>query len=120
MSAKKNKFTILLVDDDHSVRLLCRAVLEHAGFCVIDADSPQSARRIWNNNSEAIDLLVTDYQMPEMTGLQLSASLRLLRPELRVLLMSGNLPDSIPQSIAVLPKPFAASQLTDTVRQCLS
>ena len=119
MSAKKNNPLILLVDDDNSVRHVCRIVLERAGFAVIEADSGHSAQTVWNLNAHAIDMLVTDFEMPGMTGLQLSALLRTSKPNLKILIISGFMREKIPDCVAFLPKPFSPYALTDAVQQCL-
>ncbi len=120
MSAKKQISKILLVDDDPSVRRICRIVLEHAGFDVIEADSGHAAQIAWEAHAQGIDLLVTDYEMPGLTGLQLSVLLRNAKPELKVLLISGHLRESIPHCIEFLQKPFSASDLTEAVHRCLA
>ena len=121
MSDKKHTYTILLVDDDNAVRRLCRIILEQAGFAVIEADSAESALKLWATCSESIDLLVTDYHMQGITGLQLAVSLRLSRPKLGVLLISGGaIRESVPISIGFLAKPFSPSQLTQAVSRALA
>ena len=119
MSAKKNNPLILLVDDDHSVRRVCRIVLERAGFGVVEADSGHSAQTVWHLHSQTIDMLVTDFEMPGMTGLQLSALLRTAKPNLRVLIISGFIRETIPDCVAFLAKPFSPNALTDAVQHCL-
>ena len=120
MSAKKQISKILLVDDDPSVRRICRIVLERAGFGVIESDSGHTAHTLWQMHGHGIDLLVTDYEMPGLTGLQLSVLLRNAKPSLKVLLISGFIQDSIPSSIAFLPKPFSSVDLTEAVHRCLA
>ena len=120
MSAKKQISKILLVDDDPSVRRICRIVLERAGFGVIEADSGHTAHTLWQMHGHGIDLLVTDYEMPGLTGLQLSALLRTAKPELKVLLISGHLRESLPHCIEFLQKPFSASDLTEAVHRCIA
>ena len=120
MSAKKQISKILLVDDDHSVRRICRIVLERAGFSVVEADSAHAAQIAWETHAQGIVLLVTDYEMPGLTGLQLSVLLRTAKPELKVLIISGFIHDSIPSSIAFLAKPFSSVDLTEAVHRCLA
>ena len=119
MSAKKNISLILLVDDDHSVRRVCRIALERAGFGVIEAASGHAAQIAWNEHAHAIDMLVTDFEMPGMTGLQLSALLRTAKPSLKILLMSGFVRETVPDCIGFLSKPFLPGDLTDAVSRCL-
>ena len=121
MSDKEHIHTILLVDDDNAVRRLCRIILEQAGFAVIEADSAESALKLWATWSESIDLLVTDYHMMGLTGLQLAVSLRSSRPNLGVLLISGGaIRESVPAFVVFLAKPFVPSQLTQAVSRALA
>lgn len=119
MSAKEQISKILLVDDDHSVRRICRIVLERSGYNVIEADSAHAAQTVWDQHSHCIDMLVTDYEMPGLTGLQLSALLCSAKPRLKVLIISGCLRELIPHYIAFLQKPFTASDLMEAVGRCL-
>ena len=118
MNAKKPNPLILLVDDDTRVRHLCRLVLERAGFLVIEADSAFTAQTVWRDNGQSIDLLVTDHDMPGMTGLQLMATLRATRADLKVLMISGNSRAFFPPSIPFLQKPFSPAELSEAVH-CL-
>ncbi len=113
---------ILLVDDDRGVRMVCRIVLERNGFQVHEANSAAAARAIWEIHSQRINLLVTDFDMPGLTGLELSQLFRTQRPELPVLLISGRQRDeiAIPQSISFLQKPFSPHALVEKVRECLA
>ena len=121
MSDKTHIHTILLVDDDNAVRRLCRIILEQAGFAIVEADSAESAQTLWATCSESIDLLVTDYHMQKLTGLQLAVSLRLSRPNLGVLLISGGaIQEPVPTSIGFLAKPFTPSQLAQAVSRLLA
>ena len=121
MSDKKHTHTILLVDDDAAVRRLCRIILEQAGHNVIEADSAESAQELRATCSESIDLLVTDYHMQGLTGLQLAVSLRSSKPNLGVLLISGGaIREPVPMSIGFLAKPFSPSQLTQAVSKALA
>jgi len=121
MSDKTHTHTILLVDDDNAVRRLCRIILEQAGFAVIEADSAESALRLWATCSESVDLLVTDYHMMGLTGLQLAVSLRSSKPDLGILLISGGaIQESVPMYIGFLAKPFPASSLTQAVSKALA
>ena len=116
---KIEKTVILLVDDDRQLRRICRIVLERAGYGIIEADSARAAEPLWNEHAHCIDMLVTDFEMPGLTGLQLSALLRATKPELKVLVISGNCQEAIPSSIQFLLKPFLPSDLVGTVRRCL-
>ena len=115
------KSSILLVDDDPQIRRLCRITLEMAGFKVFEADSPTAALAIWETESAAIDLLLTDFNMPGMTGLELAKLLHDQRPSLPVLLISGCYLGTppVPSEICFLEKPFSLPALTAAVRKGL-
>jgi len=119
MIANQTNPTILLVDDDSQVRRLCRLLLERSGYCVLDADSANMAEKIWQANSPTISLLVTDYDMPGGNGLQLSATLRSSNPALPVVLISGNLIHSVPESVRFIQKPFSPGAFIETVMECV-
>jgi DNA-binding response OmpR family regulator len=81
--------TILLVEYHPMVRELVRGILDRAGFCVLTADSGAQAIRLESVFDGTIHLLLSDVMMPEMSGPALAQFLRKLRPDLRVMLMSG-------------------------------
>ena len=80
--------TVLLVDDDALIAMTTVDMLEDLGFKVIEANSGTRALEIIENDS-AIDLLITDYSMPQMNGAQLASAVRDMRPELPILLATG-------------------------------
>jgi two-component system, cell cycle sensor histidine kinase and response regulator CckA len=117
--------TILLVEDEDAVRAIVGAVLRRRGYQVLEASTPLAACEIFEQHQEEIDLLVTDVVMPEMNGPALAQRLVALRPELRILFISGyaNMvapidPDN--QNLGFLSKPFEASVLAARVREMLS
>ncbi|PYT08252.1 MAG: hybrid sensor histidine kinase/response regulator [Acidobacteria bacterium] len=117
--------TILLVEDDPAVRILARIVLETNGYIVLAAAGPKEALRKAQDHSQAIHLLVTDVVMPEMDGRALANSIGLIRPDIRVLYMSGYTDDAMTQrgvldpGIAFLQKPFAPDGFLQKVREVL-
>jgi len=115
--------TLLLVEDEASLRLALSSILRRFGYRVLEASNGNEAHARWQAQREAIDLLITDMVMPgEMTGLQLIESLRQEMPGLRAIICSGYLGiQSIPASsgIDVLAKPFETTVLLQTVRRCL-
>ena len=80
---------ILLVDDEPDVLEVEQQVLENLGYHVEACPSPQEALRRFRADPGAFDLLFTDQSMPDMSGLELAASLRALRPDLPVVLCTG-------------------------------
>jgi PAS domain S-box-containing protein len=109
--AAMNKLTILAVDDDPLVLNNTAAMLEEAGHRVLQATCGKQALRILSD--ERVDLLVTDFAMPEMTGAQLAEAARAGWPELPVLMVSGyaELPEGAANGIPRLAKPFREDQL---------
>ena len=117
--------TVLLVEDDEDVRKLGSEILQRSGYTVVETGDPLDALTIAERTKGAIDLLVTDMVMPGMGGGELAKHLGTLRPELRVLYMSGY-SDQIPAVVAqqpapaFLPKPFTPHELTKKVREALT
>lgn len=91
---------ILVVDDDDDLRRLLRALLEGDGYQVFSCRDAQRALKVFADRGD-IDLLLTDYQMPQMSGLELSKGIAELRPDLPVLILSGaELSDDVRATIA--------------------
>jgi PAS domain S-box-containing protein len=117
--------TVLLVEDEDSVRRLVQRVLESAGYCVLEAENPHDALRLCERHPEPIDLMVTDVVMPQMSGRELASQTVALRPEMRVLYVSGYMEEVMAHhgvlepGIAFLGKPFAPEDLTRKVREVL-
>ena len=116
--------TILLVEDEASVKRTIARILTGAGYKVLLAADGAEALTIAERYEARIDLLLTDYLMPGVTGDELAKEIRAKRPEVRVLLMSGYLGNRADQqllqgSAALLPKPFTANSLMARVREAL-
>jgi CheY-like chemotaxis protein len=90
MDFAANPATILLVDDDESVRRLVRQVLVKDGFRVLEAADGAQALQVAAGYDHSLDLLLTDVMMPNVNGLVLAERLSLERPGIRVLYMSGH------------------------------
>jgi len=120
--------TILLVEDDYSVRVIMRAVLERFNYKVLEATCAREAVEVWAPNAGEIALLLTDIVMPEgVTGRALAEQLRARKPELKVILMSGYSAEVIGRNTEFfrrtgsyfLQKPCATATLIRAVRNCL-
>jgi PAS domain S-box-containing protein len=117
--------TILLVEDEPTLRELGREILLGYNYQVIEACSGVDALRQWDEHDGKIDLLLSDMVMPEgLNGKELAEQLQKRRPSLKVILSSGYSADSLGKeigegSIAFLPKPFLPQQLAQIVRQSL-
>jgi signal transduction histidine kinase/ActR/RegA family two-component response regulator len=117
--------TILVVDDEPTLRSVIRRCLVRKGYTVLVAEDAQRALTL-ARSSGAIELLITDVVMPGMTGLELGRLLLLERPELRVLYISGfTFEEAVPvtdmaKGMAYLPKPFETAALTSKVQELLA
>jgi CheY-like chemotaxis protein len=117
--------TVLVVEDDESLRDVTVALLESAGYKVLQAASAESAVVLGQDLTRSIDLLLTDVLMPGMGGVELSTHLRTLRPDLRVLLMSGYAGDliarygAIEPETALMEKPFTRHDLLSRIQTVL-
>jgi two-component system cell cycle sensor histidine kinase/response regulator CckA len=112
--------TILLVEDEDPLRAVVARMLAQAGYRVLDARTPSEACELFNRHREDIKLLLTDVVMPEMNGPALAQRLVALRPELRVLFVSGyteELPvlDTPAAKSRFLAKPFTSATLLAVV-----
>jgi two-component system, cell cycle sensor histidine kinase and response regulator CckA len=121
----KGSETILLVEDEPGVRRLARQILERTGYCVIEAAHGMHGLEVARQHDGPIDALVTDVVMPELGGRELADRLRELRPNIKVLFMSGYTDDDmfrhgrLDARTAFLPKPFSPSALLAAVRAAL-
>ena len=116
--------TVLVVDDDESIRKLLLRVLTGAGYQVLEASNGAQALIVSREHQDRIDLLVTDVVMPEMDGFVLGEILEALRPATPVLYVTGNgaVTDTLRKTRATahwsfLLKPFTAKTFLDRVRQ---
>ena len=117
--------TVLLVEDEDMVRSLARAALARRGYAVLEAANGREALAICERHREPIDLLVTDMIMPGMTGRDLALRVILLRPEIKVLYISGYTDRAIVHKgllapgFAFMEKPFTPDSLARKVRKVL-
>jgi two-component system cell cycle sensor histidine kinase/response regulator CckA len=116
--------TILVVDDEDVVRTLAAHILRMKGYSVLEAPNGCQALRLAERTAGPIHLLLTDVVMPQMQGPELANRLRLIRPETRVMYMSGYAFDVVPTWTLAsvdgfLPKPFTPETLARMVREIL-
>lgn len=113
--------TILVVEDDAIVRMLIVDVLEELEFKVLEAADAKDALILVENDSQVIDLMMTDVGLPDMDGKQLAAQVRVLRPALPILFASGYAESiEVPPGMQVIAKPFSIDQLRDKVKSMLA
>jgi DNA-binding NtrC family response regulator len=113
--------TLLVVDDDQSVLRLVVAILERAKFRVLSARSGAEAIKLAGETEQKIHLLLSDVDMPQMSGPDLSAALKTTRPDMRVMLMSGGDYGLLVLNYgwAYLQKPFLNVKLVQMVTDVL-
>ncbi|MCX7867836.1 MAG: PAS domain S-box protein [Limisphaera sp.] len=118
--------TILVVEDEPSVRELVATLLEHHGYRVLQAAHGPEALELWQQHGPQIDLLLTDLVMPRrMNGRQLAERLWQDRPELKVIFTSGYSADVVGRDFVLRPglvylqKPYPPGRLAQLVRETL-
>jgi PAS domain S-box-containing protein len=118
--------TVLVVEDEPGVRRMAERILTKGGYAVIGTTGGSEAMAICERNDRQIDLLLTDVIMPEMLGTELVERARGLRPDLRVIYMSGYSHEVLaPQALtengdsSFIEKPFNARALLEAVRELL-
>ena len=114
---------VLLVEDEAVLRELAAENLQEAGYSVTEAgDGPGGLEAL--RSDSAIDVLLSDIKLPGMNGYQLAEAGRALRPDLKIILMTGYAPGPMPPELQntvfrVLQKPFELDVLADTVAAAL-
>jgi CheY-like chemotaxis protein len=124
-ASPKGSGTILVVEDDDRVRRMTRLALESLGYRVLDARGGEEGLRVCAEHEGPLDLLVTDVVMPGMSGREVAEAVRRLRPEVKVLYVSGYTDDAVVRhgvlqaGAAFLQKPFTTVSLGEKVREVL-
>ncbi len=117
----KAQLTILVVDDEPAILMFVTAILAKTGLAVLTAGSGEDAIRQSQDYDGRIDLLLSNIQMPGMTGIELGTKLNVERPEMKVLLMSGFTSGMLvlDEGWHFLHKPFLPAQLRDLISSVL-
>ncbi|GAA4605986.1 PAS domain S-box-containing protein [Actinoplanes octamycinicus] len=117
--------TILMAEDEDDLRVTTGRILTRAGYRVLIASGGDQALHLASTHEGPIDLLLTDVIMPKMTGNELAARLRALRPDLPVLYMSGYAEPvlaengTLPEGVTIVEKPFTSRDLLTRVHNVL-
>jgi two-component system, cell cycle sensor histidine kinase and response regulator CckA len=124
-SMKQGTGRVLVVEDDPMVRDLTVAMLESVGYTVRAAETPSAALEYCKKNRDPIDLLITDVVMPELSGVELRDRIQAMKPDLKVLFISGYASDIIAhhgildEGVNFIRKPFTMSDLAKAVQNVI-
>ena len=125
-AVQRGSEVVLLVEDERGVRELAREYLEMSGYTVLEASDGPGALALANEYRGSIDVLMTDVVMPGMSGRELTERMLGLRPEIKVLYMSGYTDQAIvrhgilDRGSDLLQKPFGLSTLAAKLREILA
>ena len=117
---------ILLVEDETLVREVSADILEYEGYRVLKAQNALEAKTAFHRYGEIVRLLITDVVLPGQNGRDLANELRIVRPGLRTIFVSGFPENAVTRrglvegEMLYLPKPFSAESLVRAVRQALA
>lgn len=113
--------TILVVDDDVTVRRLAARMLQQHGFCVIEADCGSAGLESFTTHHKKVDLVLSDVVMPKMSGTEMIEQILTIDPSVRVLLMTGFAVEAmLPKAVPIVSKPFTSDSLVQSVKACLA
>lgn len=119
----QNRGTVLVVDDEPAVCHVTGQMLEMHGFQVLYAENGEQALRLFDESGDRVSILVSDIVMPKMSGPQLAHLLRVRRPALPVLFVSGLVSYQNYEGLmggCMLKKPYSPSALVSKVRDVLA
>ena len=116
--------TILLVDDEPAIRRIAVRVLQRAGFKCIEAADGQDGFKLWQDQREAVALVITDVMMPRQNGWDLVLAVRGAGSKVPFVVTSGYdasevVPPGANEGVMVVGKPWEAAQLVAAVRQMI-
>ncbi len=110
---------ILIAEDQHEIRTIISELLKTWGYSTIAFENgAQAAQYLATGGMEKISMLITDFKMPEMNGVELIEHARALCPTLPVLIISGHTTMNISENIPYLQKPFRANNLKLAIENC--
>jgi hypothetical protein len=118
--------TIVVLDDEPVVRRLITAILRLEGYLVLETQTPAEVQRLAAEHAGQIDLLIADHALPNTTGRAVADSVRLVRPSIKFLEISGHdrnqlqYEGELTAESAFLQKPFSPRKLLEAVRETLN
>ncbi len=117
------KKCILVAEDNRALRKLAVSSLKHQGYCLLEAADGFEALDLSRKHPGRLDLLITDVCMPQMTGYDLARSIKQVRPDIRVLIVSSvpevDFPSEAIYHSAALLKPVSPNSLIRKVKELL-
>jgi len=122
----KGAGTILVVEDEGSVRMMVKQILEKTGYDVLVAGDAKEASGIIGKTEETIDLLLTDLVMPGTNGLDLCERMRTVKPDLKCIVMSGYAPETavrgqlLKEEMPFIKKPFGVADLVRKIQEVMA
>ena len=115
--------TVLVVEDERALRLMTVEILERSGYAVLEAGDGEAALDVSNEYDGIIDVLLTDVVMPRMQGTELADAIRLQRPEIVIIYMTGYAKEAFRdrgvRPVALVEKPVTEEHLLEVLRQHL-
>ena len=117
--AARGSETILLVEDDSAICSLAAKILESSGYRVLTAGDAPQARRLLDDTSTAIDVMVSDVMIPGGSGPELGRHAEVVRPTMKSFYISGHAAGKVPAGAILLPKPFSPIELAVQIRAIL-
>ena len=121
METSSDKHTILIVDDEESVRTLLRRILERAGYSVLEAVDGQQGLEVYKQNVEVIDVLLLDLTMPAMSGYDMLAEIQIVDPDVKAIVVTGYHPEEerLVGVVDIIRKPIQFSVMRDAIECAL-
>lgn len=111
--------TILVVDDEEQIRTLVAVILRSAGHTVLTASNGLEGVALFRSTPDRFDIILTDLEMPVITGRQLVEMTRATRPGVKIICMSGYSGEPVPPETEFLKKPFDVHALRACVDKVL-
>jgi CheY-like chemotaxis protein len=119
--------TVLLAEDQSSIRAVLRELLESKGYKILEAQNGSQALELAEHHTGSIEVLVTDVIMPQIRGLELAKRVTELHPDICVIFMSGYSEDALlenqllsERTMTLIQKPFEPEELAQKIRESLS
>jgi len=116
---------ILLAEDDFQIRTLLVELLKSEGYTVYDAEDGEKAMQLYEQNSDSIELLLLDLNLPKKSGLEVFKTIKIENPDIKIIAMSGwgqreTVNELYKEGIELfIQKPYKPSEIIKTVRKAL-